>query len=162
MKPALRRLLLILLVGWLERVIWLHGASTGFMPDLLLILLVAWLPQLSRYEGVAWGFVCGLFQDMAAPGVAGLLALSKALGAFAAGWLPRGPFSNKAVWMALGLLTAGGVQTGVTLLFSRSHWAEGLLNATLRYGLPRLASTWVLGVVLAWVAGWVRTRRGRR
>ena len=151
MKRALGRLVIVWLVIGLERVIWPRGAALGLGPDLTLLLLVAWLPSLSRTQAVAWGFVAGLLQDLAAPGVAGVMALSKSVGAFVAGSLPRGRYVHPAVGMVVGVLVVGAIQTGVTLLFHRASWAEGIVNGALRYGLPWLLATLVLGGTPRWI-----------
>lgn len=158
MQIFLRFILLFMLL-WIDRVLLSGWAWTGMLPDFPLILLMYWLPPFSRHRAVALGFIIGLLQDLAAPGVAGLNAISKSIGCYLAASLPKGRFPQARLWMPVALLVSGSVQLLLHTLYFQHVWAAGMLNPLLRYGFPRFLSTVVAGTVLAWFLDWLHERK---
>lgn len=95
-------------------------AVGGATPDLPFIMTVFWALRSGPEAGCAAGFFAGLLQDVAAGGLVGVQALTKALAGFSLG-LAGGRF-----WVANPLVQVPGL-VGLTI-------AEGLL----RFGLLQL------------------------
>jgi rod shape-determining protein MreD len=121
----------------------------GIVPDLLLIYMVIWSSSRSRVQSVALGFWGGLAQDLTTNAVLGIHALSKSLGcALAASW--KGRISDRHP-LAIGMLLFGAslVQETLVCILTAQQGSAGFPILMLRYGLPTVFVTVVLGICMA-------------
>jgi rod shape-determining protein MreD len=117
----------------------------GVGPDLILVALVFWNTGKNRIRGVAAGFCAGLFQDMAGPGSLGIFALSKSLASYALGAMTTDrPVEVLWIWSLVLFLTALLHEMLVTFFMIRE--STGALGLLLRYGLPSVLYTTVVGI----------------
>ncbi len=134
----------------------------GISPDLILIFIVYWSGQRSRFQGVLTGFTGGLLQDLAGTGIVGVFALSKAIAAYIACSFPWGRLERNILPMGVALLTASFAHYMVYYLFQLRNSSAGFLAMLLRYGIPSVIYTTILGVCLYAGTEWIKRKRKRR
>ena len=155
-------IVMLFLVLILQRTIIPLISIQGISPDLMLIFIVYWSGQRSRFQGVIAGFTGGLLQDLAGAGVVGVFALSKTIAAYISCSFPWGRLEKNVLPMSVALLAASSVHYMIYYLFQLRNSAAGFLAMLLRYGIPSVVYTTVLGVILYAGTEWIKQKRRRR
>ncbi len=137
-------------------------AVLGIFPDLPLLFVVLWCGTKERGKGVIMGFICGLLQDLASGGMVGIFAFSKSVAAFLTCSLPWNREEENVVVAGVILFCIGLVHHGFAFLFTAANSAAGFPVLFLRYGIPSVLYTAVLGMAVSGFIALVKMRTRRR
>lgn len=139
-----------------------HMTVLGVSPDLVLLFIVLWCGGKERWQGVMMGFSCGFLQDLASGGMAGIFAFSKSIAAFLTCSLPWNREEENVAVAGVILFFIGLVHHGFAFLLTAINSAAGFPVLFLRYGIPSVLYTAVLGMgvsgVIALRKWWARRR----
>jgi rod shape-determining protein MreD len=125
-------------------------AIQGIRPDFILIVLIYLALAYGSLTGVILGFVVGLLQDFYGPATSlGLNALCKSLTGFCVGLGKEGLYKENLVILTLVLLVAHTFHDALYWLVNVRFQTDLFLQGMWRSGLPTIAYTTVIGVLLA-------------
>jgi rod shape-determining protein MreD len=155
-------LLILLLLLIVQHTLIPLVSIKGISPDIILIFIIYWSGYKNRTYGVIMGFAGGLFQDLAGVGTVGVFALSKAIAAYAACSFPMSRHGKNILPWTITLFVASILHYLAYFLFQFRNADTGFLTMLLRYGLPSIFYTTVLGAMIYGIVEYVIKKPSRR
>ena len=134
----------------------------GISPDILLIFVLYWSGIRHRTYGVMMGFTAGLLQDLAGVGTTGVFALSKAVAAYAGYSFPMSRHEKNILPWSITLFIGSVLHYSILIFIQTRTSSTGFFTMMLRYGLPSILYTTVMGMVIYFFVEYVIKKSIRR